>query len=93
MTDTAFEFDTLATARKLRAAGIAQEHAEAHAEAIGAAVRASRDDLATKADLAKLETRLTVRLYGVAAGIVATVIAAALAAVVALINLLPHAAP
>ena len=93
MTDTAFEFDTLATARKPRAAGIAREHAEAQAEAIGAAVRASRDDLATRANLTELETRLTVRLCDVAAGIVATVIAAALAAVVALINLLPHAAP
>ena len=29
MTGTTFDFDTLATARKLRAAGIAQEHAEA----------------------------------------------------------------
>ncbi len=71
MANAAFAFDTLATARKLRAAGVAQAQAEAHAEAIGAAVDASRGDLATKADLANLETRVTVRLYGAAAGIVA----------------------
>ena len=71
MADAAFAFDTLATARKLRAAGVQPAQAEAHAEAIGAAVDASRGDLATKADLANLETRVTVRLYGAAAGIVA----------------------
>ena len=71
MANAAFAFDTLATARKLRAAGVQSAQAEAHAEAIGAAVDASRGDLATKADLANLETRVTVRLYGAAAGIVA----------------------
>ena len=71
MADAAFAFDTLATARKLRAAGVAQAQAEAHAKAIGA----SRGNLVTKAvlrsEIANLETRVTVRLYGVAAGIVA----------------------
>ena len=53
-------FDTLATARKLKAAGVAQ--AEAQAEA----ARAGRSELATKADLeaaiAGLEARLAWRL-------------------------------
>lgn len=75
MADAAFAFDTLATARKLRAAGVQPGQAEAHAEALGAAVSASRGDLATnavlKSEIAGLETRMTVRLYGVAAGIVA----------------------
>ena len=34
-------------------------------------VRRPEEQMATKADLAPLETRLTVRVYGVAAGIVA----------------------
>lgn len=75
MADAAFAFDTLATARKLRAAGVQPGQAEAHAEALGAAVSASRGDLATnavlKSEITSLETRMTVRLYGVAAGIVA----------------------
>ncbi len=50
MADTA-AFDTLATARRLKAAGIADAHAEAIAEAQAEAVRASRGDLASKADL------------------------------------------
>ena len=48
MADTA-AFDTLATARKLKAAGIAEAHAEA--------ARAGRSELATKADIAGLEAR------------------------------------
>ena len=44
MADTA-AFDTLATARKLKAAGIAE------------AARAGRSELATKADIAGLEAR------------------------------------
>ncbi len=63
-------FDTLAAARKLKAAGVGPEQAEATAEAIASAVGSGQ--LATKADLAALETRLTVRFYGVAIGIVAT---------------------
>ena len=51
-------FDTLATARKLKAAGVAQAQAEA--------ARAGRSELATKADLeaaiAGLEARLAWRL-------------------------------
>ncbi len=69
------DFDTLAHARTLREAGVEEKQAEAHAEA----ARAIRAGLATKADLdaglgglradlradiAALETRLTVRFFG-----------------------------
>ncbi len=76
-------FDTLVTARKLKAAGVEDAQAEAHAEAIAAAVTGG--DLATKADRAGLETRLAVRFYGIAAGI----IAANTGLTVALLKLLP----
>ena len=62
-------FDTLAAARRLKAAGVDPEQAEAHAETIAAAMRSG--ELATKADisalraeLAALETRMTVRFAG-----------------------------
>ena len=51
MAMTASAFDTLATARKLKAAGVAEAQVEAYAEAITSAVHNGRDDLATKADL------------------------------------------
>ena len=74
MSDAAF--GTLKATEALRGAGIE----EAHAKAI--TMRdAVTEGVATKADLAALETRLTVRLHGVAL--------AAGAAVVALIKLLP----
>ena len=63
MVDTA-AFDTLATARKLKAAG----GADAQAEAIADAARASRSALATKADLYRA---LWVHTVGLAAFIVA----------------------
>lgn len=69
-------FDTLATARKLKAAGFNDVQAEAQAEAIAQAARRSRDDLATKADLAALETRLTVRFYGALIAMGAVMVAA-----------------
>ena len=75
MTGTSFAFDTLATARKLEAAGVAPAHAEAHAEAIAAAVLASRDDLVTRADLASLETRLVKIIFAVAGGQAAIIVA------------------
>ena len=55
---TAPAFDTLATARKLKAAGVDDAQAEAHAEAIASAVHSGRDDLATRADLAAVKTDL-----------------------------------
>ena len=54
MADTA-AFDTLATARKLKAAGFNDAQAEAQAEAVAEAVRAGRGELATKADIASLK--------------------------------------
>ena len=55
-------FDTLKVARDLEAAGVERRQAEAHATAIVNTVRdaaaASHTDLATKADLAALESRL-----------------------------------
>ena len=80
MAMTASAFDTLATARKLKAAGVAEAQAEAHAEATASAVHSGRDDLATKAGL-KAETAAEKRmlLAGVAlAGLI-----------VALVKLLP----
>ena len=55
---TAATFDTLSAARALKAAGIEPEHAEAIAGTVRQATAADRDALATKADLAELETRL-----------------------------------
>ena len=52
------DFDTLATVRKLKAVGVDDAQAEAHAEAIASAVHSGRDDLATKADLAAVKTDL-----------------------------------
>lgn len=60
MTASAPGFDALATARKFKAAGVAEAIAEAPAEAVAAAVctaRADRSELATKADLVDLEAR------------------------------------
>ena len=51
-------FDTLAIARDLEAAGMAN----GQAEAIAVAIRDARADLVTKADLDALESRLEARL-------------------------------
>lgn len=56
-------FDALSAARRMEAAGMAREHAEAVAETAREAAHADRDELATKADLAELETRLTWRIF------------------------------
>jgi hypothetical protein len=62
----AYAFDTLGYAKRLRAAGIPGEEAEAHAEAAREFVMA---ELVTKSDLqAAIDTqtlRLTVRLGGI----------------------------
>ena len=67
-----FAFDTLGYSKHLRSAGVAQDHAEAHAEAARAFIMA---ELVTRQDLAAaLETqtlRLTVRLGGLLAGLLA----------------------
>ena len=75
-------FDTLTTARRLETAGVERAHAKAIASAIGStqervATRADLEPLATKAELAALETRLTNRFYGIAAALASVVIASA----------------
>ena len=90
-------FDTLSYARRLKDAGVDEAQAEAHAEAIRDAMTR---DVATKADitrlenkmdkgLAALETRMTVRFVGVAIGIIIANIGVIAAAVMALAALLP----
>lgn len=69
----AYAFDTLGYAKRLREAGVATDHAEAHAEAAREFVMA---ELVTKTDLQAAinnqTLRLTVRLGGLmAAGIAA----------------------
>lgn len=74
------DFDTLAVARDLEASGIGKEPAEAVAKAIrqGRAGLATKADLealraALRADVAALETHLTVRMIAVGGLIVAAV--------------------
>lgn len=67
-------FDTLAYAKRLRAAGFNEQQAEALAEAQAELVD---ERLATKQDLRELEYRLTIRLGAmlvVAVSIVATLV-------------------
>ena len=75
--DTELEFDTLAYVRMLRAVGVEEKQAEAHAEA----ARATRAGLATKADLATLRAEIRADLYRAlwiqTGAIVGTIIAAA----------------
>ena len=91
--DTDPGFDTLAYAQRLKAAGVEDKQAEAHA---AAAARDSQAGLATKADLDNLEARLETKIErGVnrtltAMIIVAGVIVAALVtSTVAIMNQLP----
>ncbi len=77
---TGAAFDTLEAARRLRNAGLKQEHAEAIASMGREAAQADREELATKADvhevkadLAALEAHLTWRMVGLAALIIAAV--------------------
>ena len=95
-------FDTLSYARRLKAAGVDERQAEAHAEAVrdaitqGVATKADiarladkMDGMATKTDVAKLETRMAYRFVGIAVGIVIANAGVTVAAVVALVALLP----
>lgn len=54
-TDTTMGFDTLAYARRLKEAGVSDEQAEAHAEAIRDAVTRG---VATKSDIAELRAEM-----------------------------------
>ena len=67
---TSTTFNPLAAARDLEAAGVDRKQAEAHAEALRQAATADRDELATKTDLAALETRMYSALRIQGAGIV-----------------------
>ena len=51
-------FDTLQYANRLQAAGVERAQAEAHAEALAGALESCVGELATKADLHELESRL-----------------------------------
>lgn len=81
---TGVAFDTLEAAKRLRDAGLTQEHAEAIASMGREAAQVDREELVTKADLhatktgleaqlAALEARLTWRMVGLAALIIAAV--------------------
>ena len=79
---SATAFDTLSTARDLEAAGLERMQAEAIALALGrtredSATGADLAPLATKAEFAALETRLTNRFYGVAIALAGVVVASA----------------
>ena len=58
-------FDTLAYAKKLRNAGVPENQAEIHAEAIAALID---EQLATKKDLQILEANVTARIIRWVAG-------------------------
>ena len=60
-------FDTLATARKLKAAGINEAHAEAIAEAQAEAARAGRSELANKTDITGIKTDAKANIAGLEA--------------------------
>ena len=77
-------FDTYTAAKRLRDAGFDERQAEAAVSMVRDAAGADREQLATKADLAALESRadaklaalearLTWRLVGIAAAVVAAV--------------------
>lgn len=51
-------FDSLAVARRLKAAGVEENQAEVLAESMREASAANREDLATKADVAALEAQI-----------------------------------
>ena len=73
-------FDSLSAARRLRAAGLREEQAEAIAEALREASATNRGELATKADLvtkidlAALEARLKAEMTTMANRTIATLL-------------------
>ena len=70
-TDTTTGFDTLAYARRLKEAGVSDEQAEAHAEAVRSAMT---HGVATKADLAELRADIYRALWIQGAGLVAIIV-------------------
>ena len=84
-TTTSLGFDTLLYARRLKAAGVDEAQAEAHAEAV-----------ATKADLDNLETRLDAKIDAVADKLMLRLgglVVAVGGLIVAAIKLFPSVAP
>ena len=65
-------FDTHAAVKALTRAGVAAEQAEAITDTVRVAVS---EGVATKADIAALETRLTVRMVALGGVIVAVMVA------------------
>ena len=70
-------FDTLAYAKKLKQAGVPEEQAEIHAEALAEIID---EQLATKKDLKELEYRLIIKL--------GTMMAVSIAIIAALVKLI-----
>ena len=66
-------FDTLEAVGRLQAAGVERAQAEAIAATVRAAAESGRGDLATRADLARLELRLVRWMLVVGGVIVAAV--------------------
>ena len=79
--------DTLADARRLTDAGIKPEHADAIVDAVRQAADAPAD-MATKADLAALEARLTWRFAGAMLAQTGVILAAVIGAAVAILRML-----
>ena len=79
-------FDTHAAIRKLRDAGVQEPQAETIVDVFSNAVSAER--LATKADLAALETRLIKWMAGIALSAVTVAIATAAALIITVIRTL-----
>ena len=71
---TATDFDALAAARDIEATGLERPQAEAIVGAMRQAAAADRGELATKADLARLEIRLVRFVFAVAAGQAALIV-------------------
>ena len=69
-------FDSLAVARKLKAAGVEENQAELFAESMREASIANREDLSTKADVAALEARLKAEIKALEAQLKAEIASA-----------------
>ena len=80
-------FDSLEASRKLKQAGIEQQHAEAIADQLRSAAGADLNQLATSANLAELRADIYRALWIQGAGIV--LIIGPLIAIVAALQLIP----
>ena len=68
---TTTDFDTLEVARDLKAAGVPEAQAEAHAAALRKAATADREELVTKADLHRALWVQGAAIVGVVGGLIA----------------------